>query len=78
MSKTGTDDAFFQAIHRVKTRAAVSLDDVATVYGVSRNSAFKAAAAGQIETVMIGKLRRAPTAPLRKALKLAAEPAQAA
>ena len=78
MSKIEADAVYSEAMQRVMTRAVVSLDDVAVVLGVSRNSAFKASAAGQIETVMVGKLRRAPTAPLREALRLPAVPAEPA
>ena len=70
MTKTDADATYSEVMQRVMTRAVVSLDDVSVVLGVSRNSAFKASAAGQIETVMVGKLRRVPTAFLRKALRL--------
>lgn len=72
MTKNEADATYSEAMQRVMTRAVVSLDDVAVVLKVSRNSAFKASAAGQIETVMVGKLRRVPTAFLRETLRLRA------
>jgi hypothetical protein len=53
----------------IKTKPTVPVwPHVGVALGVSRGAAYQAARTGEIETVRIGKLFRAVTAPLRKRL----------
>jgi hypothetical protein len=59
------------AIHELNTKPLVSLwPTAAMVLGISRSAVYGAAQRGEIETIYIGRLRKAITAPLRKKLKL--------
>ena len=42
----------------------------ARVYGISRGAAYAAAQAGEIETIRIGRLLKAITAPMRRRLQI--------
>lgn len=48
----------------------MTVEDVASVIGVSRATAYKAAAAGELPTVRIGRRLLVPTAALRRLLAL--------
>ena len=41
------------------------------IYGLNRSASYDAARRGDIETFNMGRLKRAPTAPIRKKLRLA-------
>jgi excisionase family DNA binding protein len=51
----------------------VSVTDAATILGISRRSAYRAAAAGQLPTIQLGRRLLVPTARLRTLLGLATD-----
>jgi excisionase family DNA binding protein len=56
-------------------RPTLTLDETAPILGISRDSAYKGAAAGEIPTIRIGRRLLVPTAALRRLLGLDVQPA---
>jgi hypothetical protein len=61
-------NAMARALEKVRTEPSCRIDDAAIVLGISRGQAYKAAEAGQIETMRSGKRWIVITAPLRRRL----------
>jgi excisionase family DNA binding protein len=49
----------------------ISVEEAGKWLGVSRNTAYEAAARGEIPTINIGRLKRVPIAPFERLLGLA-------
>lgn len=60
------------------TRPTLSVDEFATVAGISRSSAFAAVHAGNVPSIRFGKRIRIPTAAVRRMLELDGGPDAAA
>lgn len=58
------------------TSPTTSIEDTASVIGISVSSAYTAAANGEIPTIKVGRRYRVPTAALRRMLQL--DPIEAA
>jgi len=58
------------------TSPTTSIEDTASVIGISVSSAYAAAANGEIPTIKVGRRYRVPTAALRRMLQL--DPIEAA
>ncbi|MCP1969784.1 DNA-binding protein [Bradyrhizobium elkanii] len=51
------------------SKPTASVPEVGRIcYGLSRNGSYDAVRRGEIETIRVGRLLKAPTAPLRKKL----------
>jgi hypothetical protein len=48
----------------------LNVPQAGAILGLNRSAAYEAAKRGDIETFSIGRLKRAPTAPLRKKLQI--------
>lgn len=59
-------------------RPTLTLDETAPILGISRDSAYKGAASGDIPTIPIGRRLLVPTAALRRMLALDDGPRSAA
>jgi excisionase family DNA binding protein len=59
-----------QALAAVLAKPTCSIEEAAPHLGLSRSSAYVAAARGDFPTLKFGRLRRVPTAALRKMLML--------
>ena len=58
-----------EELEALLSKPTASVPDVGRIcYGLSRNGSYEAAARGEIETIQVGRLLKAPTAPLRKKL----------
>ena len=53
----------------VKNRAVLTVDETAKALGISRNSAYKAVAAGQIPSIRVGKRILVLRKPLNRMLE---------
>jgi excisionase family DNA binding protein len=59
-------------------RPTLTLDETAAILGISRDSAYKGAACGDIPTIRIGRRLLVPTATIRRMLALDDAPTPAA
>lgn len=55
-------------IPNASERPTLTVDEAAAILGISRSSAFNAAAAGELPTIRIGHRLLVPTAALRRLL----------
>jgi hypothetical protein len=62
-----------QALHHIRTKAVVDLWPTAAIaLDLSRWGVYEAAKRGEIEVIELGRLKKVPTAPLRKKLGMEA------
>jgi hypothetical protein len=72
-TKAGAGMTFEEAIHQLRSRSVVDLwPTVAVLLDLSRDGVYIAAGNGEIDVLRIGRLKKAPTAPLRKKLGIEA------
>jgi hypothetical protein len=53
------------------TRPWLDVPEAGAILGLGRSQSYEAANRGDIETFNVGRLKRAPTPPLRKKLRIA-------
>lgn len=64
-------DPFDEAVERLfGGRLTITIEEAGQVLGLSRNSAYAAAARGEIPTLAYGRRRVVPVAALRRVLQL--------
>jgi hypothetical protein len=72
-TKAGAGMTLEEAIHQLHSKSVVDLwPTVAVLLDLSRDGVYLAAGNGEIEVLKIGRLKKAPTAPLRKMLGMEA------
>jgi hypothetical protein len=60
-----------EALHDIKTKLVVPLwPHVGLAFDISRTAVYRAAARGEIDTIDVGRLKKAKTAPLRRKLEI--------
>jgi len=60
-----------EEIDELLSKPWLPVPQAGAIYGLNRSASYDAARRGDIETFNMGRLKRAPTAPIRKKLRLA-------
>jgi hypothetical protein len=71
MSKDAKQRLTADEVDELLAKPWVLVPQAGAIYGLNRSASYEAAHRGDIETFKIGRLFRAPTAPIRKKLRIA-------